>query len=438
MIKNKKKWVLAGLAVMTASALMLGACGSANATSTARSAERTAREVDMVVASVKPIDEKSFNFPAMFGNDFFIKENSASVMPVSTGILLAGDENTSKDGNTIEPDADSVKKSRAINKSRKNGYKSRHFNINKINTENEVRNSYYDKLDDLYVLCADISAANEKINTRLTEIKTENNEMKRLSKELKKSKKAKGDFRSIQGKTAQTNSDLKRLYKDRKGINKQVKSLPRSTDSLNVENMTVRYNAIMNKLDSRLQMLDSIKNEMAEINSFMSSTLNTGSASVDTNSLKTINKSNIETRTMQPKNPVINSPINQEQQNLNKINDVQNEQKQPLMQPEIQLFNANEQFNTGENQQSENGNTSPSDIRRFRERTRIQKRADNESNEPKSVRDIREENRRLERARRIGRSPEQQERNIRHRQGREKPQSLPQEIAPDEVTQSIA
>jgi hypothetical protein len=144
-----------------------------------------------------------FKFPAAFGSDFFLADSASGKFDGKINYCADGNCATTVNAHNyqyirtsdikMKKEGRKGKAKRAISGDRE-GYKSRHFEMSKINDANPVRAAYYEKLDDLYIICADIAAANEKSKQVTTNIKSESAELKSLAKELKQNPKAKGDF----------------------------------------------------------------------------------------------------------------------------------------------------------------------------------------------------------------------------------------------------
>jgi len=231
-MRKRKKWVLASTAILLAVTIGLTACGKSDAASAARVSDNTTRRVDAVVKTVGNTNEDQFRFPQAFGGEF--------------------------------------EDARELRGTRRYGHRNRP----------DRYRAYLDGLDDLYIICAEISQTNAQIAARLEEIKHENAETKSLSKEMKRARKSRTvkqhreeTFISIERKNQDAKRSLDKLYKERKSVSKQTRQLPRPSDNLNVETMTERYHIVLDKLQKRLELLTAVKTDLAQINNGMRAVL---------------------------------------------------------------------------------------------------------------------------------------------------------------------
>ena len=265
---NKKTLVLAGVAVCTSLALMFSGCTKAtNAATAAKMSVGTAQRAENVVAKLDTVEISDFKFPTAFGNDFFANESSSSNGIVNTSMNFSSDLNSPQTKNSA----------RRIVNNNPNRYKSKHFDSEKLNNNNTARNAYLDKMDDLYVLCADIAAANNAVGKLSTEIKRESTRMKQTAVEFKddKTNRTKEGYKKLNELNDKVNGDLNRLANDRYNVKRRVKSLPKSGNDINVEAMTKRYAVVMNRLDTRLELLSSLKGNMQLMNQDLCEALGT-------------------------------------------------------------------------------------------------------------------------------------------------------------------
>jgi len=220
--RNRKKWALAALTLLTAAVLIaagvtLSACSNSNAASAIRSSDNTAKRVASVVKVMDKVETTHFKFPSVFGDEF-----EALASPVSAD----------------------------LNRPQK-------------------YSDYISRMDNLYGTCAEISAINEQIKQRITEIKQENSETKRLAQQLKISKAGKANYAAIERQNADTRRELGRLYKHRGKLAKSTKRLPDTGNNINVDAMTARYSALKDKLEERLNLLTAVKERIQDVNSTM-------------------------------------------------------------------------------------------------------------------------------------------------------------------------
>lgn len=226
----------------------------ADSSSAAKMSKNTANQIDYAVKNLDTVENQDFNFPSVFGSDFFVDDTQcqngecghthhASKMPV-----------------TQEP-----AKQRSTRSNRTGGkrYMSRHVDVNTLNFDSATRNNYLDSLDDLYVLCADVSCANGNCNQKVLEIKKGAAELKELAAELRQTNIQKNNqnaatFDSLNKHNAELKKALNVLNRDRGRLSTRVKNLPKDTGSMSVENANLRYTTVMNKVEERMKMLNEV------------------------------------------------------------------------------------------------------------------------------------------------------------------------------------
>jgi len=222
--RNRKKWALAALTLVTAATLIaagvtLGACSGSSAARAAKASDNTASRVGSVIKLLDTVDTAQFKFPAAFGEEF---ESLASPVNANT----------------------------SLNRPKK-------------------YNAYINSMDNLYGTCAEISAMNAQIKQCITEIEHANNETKKLAGQLKNSNTAAANCAAIERQNADTRRDLGRLYKDRGKLVKSTKKIPDTGNNINVDVMTERYSELKNKLEQRLDLLTAVKERIQDVNSTM-------------------------------------------------------------------------------------------------------------------------------------------------------------------------
>jgi hypothetical protein len=255
-MKNRKKLVIACLCALTASAVFFTGCSGSDASNAARISTSTAHQVDAVVKKLDTVSDKSFKFPTAFGNNFFTD----------------GDQNKNQDAFFTGSYTPGPEYRRRINGNRTGRYVAEHFTLEELNQDNKNRTAYLDKFDDLYVLCADISAINTKIKNRTEEIIRKNAENKIMAQNLKKTKASAETFSNISRKNEEINYELQKLNKDRNKLARQTRLLPDSGDNINVDALTVKYSSIMEKLNKRLESLEALDKSISDINNSMKNT----------------------------------------------------------------------------------------------------------------------------------------------------------------------
>ena len=220
-MKNFIKIATVGLALTLAAATLLTGCGKMNAKTTVRTADLTIKRTAEVLGSLENIQDKQFKFPAAFDKDF------AQTQTLKT------------------------KQKRA-----------RYQRANKYD-------EYIDKLDGLYLTCAEISEKNAQIAAKSAEIRDLLARTKELRNQLKNNQSTLDNpqdlYTEIEAQCVSTRQNLERLYSDRRSITKQIKTLP-NTNNMNVDVANVRYERIVQRLDYRLQLLDTIKSDLEKLN----------------------------------------------------------------------------------------------------------------------------------------------------------------------------
>ena len=254
----KKLFIL--ITIVCAIALVISGCHKSSANSAGTASLKTADQLEATVKRLESLSIQDFNFPATLGSDFFVDLNSAITTQTSNSRSIR---------NTTE---------RAFGGSK---YRSRHFNIENLNRMAHTRNAFLDKLDDLYILCADISAANEKCKKAIEDIKIASTELKSNAKAIKKSDiDNKQTFTQFKDANSELDSAVKKLQSDRNNIKNRIKELPKnSKSSIDVDSLTMRYMMIMNKVETRLKLLEDTKEKIANLNNEAKNVLNNINAS---------------------------------------------------------------------------------------------------------------------------------------------------------------
>ena len=259
---NKKGLILAGVAICTSLAVFLGGCGRAtDAAGAASVSVKAAQSAESVVAKLDTVAVADFKFPASVGNDFFVAGGVTNEAENGVKALVE-----SVSGRAVDGGAKKRGSVRRVTNSNK--YKSKHFDTSKLNENNTARNAYLDKVDDLYVLCADIVAANNAIAQTSADIKSESIRMKQTSVQLKAAKTDKKDMdlKKFNDQHARFGSNLNKLSSDKNNVKKRVKKLPKAGASLDVDAANKRYLAVMGRLETRLKLLDAVKTDMQLMN----------------------------------------------------------------------------------------------------------------------------------------------------------------------------
>jgi hypothetical protein len=289
------KKILASIGILVAAALILGGCAPANAKSAGAAAESTAGKAEAAVMKLETLTTEDFAFPAVLGTDFFVADGantdeanadgasmdgtSTNGADINSADMLTGDVRTSGTDNTEAPAKfpegngtnfthSGYANARRVQSGNTAKYKSRHFDVQTLNHAGAARTTFYDRLDDLYVLCADISAANEKCKEVAEEIKIESAQLRQLAAELKSGNQSgKGVFEQFNRLNAEMGDAVAALYKDRGAIQNKLRAIPKNQgSSIDVESETQRYLMIMNKVEARLAMLQNAHNKIKELN----------------------------------------------------------------------------------------------------------------------------------------------------------------------------
>jgi hypothetical protein len=225
---------------------ILSGCEANNAASAANAGKNTAKKLENTVAKLEVMNDSDFGFPAVFGNEFFTEEQEI-----------------------LRPTAPV---SRRVNQ---RNYRAKHFGDRKLNQDGSARTKYLDQVDDLYVLCADISAANAQCNEKVAEIKEEIKKLEELSNEIKKSgKKGKYAFAKFNYNNKMLNESVTKLYRDRNRIRSAAKNNDKQRgNAFDVETATMHNLKIVDKLEVRLKLLDDTHEKLVAMNETMRVTL---------------------------------------------------------------------------------------------------------------------------------------------------------------------
>jgi hypothetical protein len=241
--------VASALALTFLSSGVLAGCNANSSASAATAGKNTSKKVETTVNRLEKLEDKDFGFPVVFGGDFFLNEKESAASHCPPGV-----------------DCGPVTRARVGNG--KDSYKHKHFNRNRLNENSEARTTFLDKFDNLFLICADISAANTKCNDKANAIKEENRQLRDLSAEMRKaSKKSKDTYARFNHSNRELNESVTKLNRDRNSIKSRVKTNKQDKGgSLNVDSMTTRKLVIMNKLENRLRLLEDTHAKMVRIN----------------------------------------------------------------------------------------------------------------------------------------------------------------------------
>ncbi|MCL2755995.1 MAG: hypothetical protein FWE45_02990 [Firmicutes bacterium] len=276
----KKKAIFGGIVIGTCCVLLLSGCNANSADAAARMSDKTANRADTIIKKIDTYEDTHYRFPSAFGNEFFvtdhdykddfrfksetsyeIKDNTSSYQKdaaKSRGIKMF--RPTSKKINKKTP-ATVNANTNEINQR----YQARHFEHTKLNQNNQKKQAYMNRLDDLYMLCADISAANTKQNQLISQIREESNMLRQNASGLY-GKKTKADWSEFNKAHDDTNKAMTKLYRDRNSVGKRIRMLPKKSDNVHPEKLTTRYQYVMSKLDCRIDKLEQTKSGLERMN----------------------------------------------------------------------------------------------------------------------------------------------------------------------------
>ena len=242
--------VVAVSAAITASAFALSGCGEANASSAGRTVDMAAMRTNEIVESIENPSDKDFEFPRAFGNDFSgARENRANFIdPFNSW------RKDRRGENRIDPEK-----------------RRQHI------TRPKAYREYIDKMDDLYLICADISERNAEIKAKRNTIKAEAAQSKTLSNEIKTKRLASGIdaevYEDIEAQCADILTKAKRIQSERTRATDAIRDFPMRGDNLNVAAETERYTKILKALDRRLGALAELEVAIAKVNCEMCTAL---------------------------------------------------------------------------------------------------------------------------------------------------------------------
>jgi len=281
----KTKIALASVAVLTCGAMLFTGCGNANnANAAARMSGKTAKRADNIVKKMDTYQDTHYKFPNSFGNDFFVKSHDYNNDFYFRSETTAQKKYDGKQKKTFTSRTKTKKHSpnmvgafarkntnnkKASNKapmSVNNGpYTARHFTSEQLNPNNTTKKAYLDRYNDLYMLCADISAANAKQHRLIQDIRNETTNLRHGAASMYGNR-TKRDFTEFNKAHEETQKAMTALYRDRSSVGKGIRMLPKRTDNASHESLCMRYQVIMNKLDSRIEKLERTKDGLARMN----------------------------------------------------------------------------------------------------------------------------------------------------------------------------
>ena len=224
---KRKYWqttlAITTIALLITMAVSLTACGeTTNAATASRTTDTATKRASEVIKSIETIEDTQFKFPAAFDEEF-------------------------SQVNEI------------MMRRRYYGRNNRH-----------QYSAYIEKLDDLYLKCADIQEKNMQVTKKIEEIKKLMDETRSLRKQMHTRRKNLDNPRSvyldIESKCVTMRGNFERLYVDRGTVSKELRSLPNTNSGINIEISSKRYNRILEKLSIRLELLEVVKEDIQALN----------------------------------------------------------------------------------------------------------------------------------------------------------------------------
>ena len=284
----KSKAILASVAVGTCCVMLLTGCGNANnANAAARMGNNTAKRADNIVKKLDTYEDAHYKFPTAFGGDFFVKDhdyaNDFYFKSVHTKEVQTIEKQPRKLSERMKMKSLQRRASRqnakptSVNAGTMEGgrYMARHYESNRLNQENAGKKAYIDRYDDLYMLCADISAANAKQDKLISEIRGETTQLRQNAGMVYgQNKKIKKDWSEFNKAHADTQKAMTMLYRDRNAVGKSLRVVPKKMDNVHPEKLSMRYQVIMNKLDCRIDKLEATKDGLCRMNKALAANSN--------------------------------------------------------------------------------------------------------------------------------------------------------------------
>jgi len=241
-MKKKLCIIASALALTIFAGGVLAGCNPNTASGAANNGKITARKIEATVNRLEVMNDKDFKFPAVFGDEFF----SEGTLP---------EENNCPPGVKCKPP---VRRSRYVPK---------HVGNRRLNREGKTHSEFLDKLDDLFISCADISSANEKCNQKISAIREEVKQYQKNMGDLRKTKKAgKDTYARVNSNNKQLDESAKKLSRDRNRLRESSFGQKPNENSVDVEAMTMRNQKIMGKVENRLRLLEDTHEKLVKQN----------------------------------------------------------------------------------------------------------------------------------------------------------------------------
>lgn len=239
---TRRRVAVGALAVLALSAIITGAImlsggGVNSAAAASRVANNCARKADTAVDRLEIINDSQFNFPKAIGTEFFVTKTPAR------GVIYAAE-----------------------------AYTPRHFDMSDLCMENPSRVAFLQSYDDLYALCADMSAANSSIERQVMDIRQETIALRGLAAELS-SRKFDHDWKEFNQLHTELEAAIRAVKNDRNQVNRKLRILPRPSTNINPEAQSIRYMKVMESLNSRVEKLETLKDSLQKLASSIASAL---------------------------------------------------------------------------------------------------------------------------------------------------------------------
>jgi len=230
----------AALALTILASGLLTGCNANNSGSAANAGKNTARKIEITVDRLEIMRDKDLGFPGVFGNEFLLEENDAIHAHDPRIVPLPAKLDDCPSGVDCKPS---------------------------WRRKNKNYSEFLGKFDDLYILCADISAKNAKCNEKVDAIRGEVKQLRKLSGEVRKSKKSgKSAYTKFNEDNKQLGKSVVKLNRDRNKIRMNAKRQKPSETAVDVESMTVRNAKLLNKVDNRLRLLEATHENLVKLN----------------------------------------------------------------------------------------------------------------------------------------------------------------------------
>ena len=231
-IYMKKFAIITALSLVITVAVALGTsgCAKVDAKSAAHETNLMVRRTADVLKSLESIENSQFKFPNAFDKGFL----------------------------------------------KTNQIREKHSRHQKMRSSSDEYDNYLEKLDDLYLICSEISDKNEQIASKTAQIRDLVSVTRDLTKQLYDGRKELENnneiYEEIKAQSVSTRQNLERLFSDRRSITKQIRQLP-DTNNMNVNLSNVRFERIRERINYRIEMLDAVINNLEKLNNKLENAL---------------------------------------------------------------------------------------------------------------------------------------------------------------------